>query len=96
MKRFNFYLAASVSAWLLAALVMASELVGPFKELLKALFTHHWVGKVLVVTAVFVVSGFLLSEKKSVGTFQAADAAWYSVLGSLGAIFLFFLIEFLV
>ena len=85
--RFNYYLATAVSAWLLAALVIVSQLVPPFKNVLAAVFTHHWVAKAIIITAAFIAAGFVdrkVSEK----------AAWYSMLGSLAAIGLFFVVEY--
>lgn len=94
MSKFNFYLGAAASAWLLAALVIAAELAEPFKTYLKTLFWHHWIGKAVIVTLAFLVFGFLLKEKTSVGEYSDDKIAWYSVLGSLIAIFLFYIIEF--
>lgn len=91
-KKFNFYLGAAASSWLLAVLVIAAELSEPFKTLLKTIFTHHWIGKAVIITLAFIAFGFVLPEKKSRN--QDKDVAWYSVLGSLIIIFLFYVIKF--
>ncbi len=94
MTRFNLYFGAAASAWLLAILVIAAELIEPFKNFLKAVFIHHWIGKGVIITIAFLVFGFLLKNKSSIGTFSDEKIAWYSVLGSLIVIFLFFIMEF--
>ena len=95
MAKFNFYLGAAASAWLLAILVIVSELISPFKTFLANVFTHHWIGKAVIVHLAFVVFGFLLQNKKSILNFSDEKAAWYSTIASLIVIFLFFIIEFL-
>ena len=94
MIKFNFYLGAAASAWLLAILVIASELSEQFKNLLTSAFGHHWVGKIVLVTLCFLVSGFALKDKKSAGNLSVDKFAWYSMLIILLVIFLFFVIEF--
>lgn len=95
MTKFNFYLGTAASAWLLAILVIAAELYEPFKNLLKSTFSHHWIGKSAVITIAFLAFGFILRDKKYVDHVRDDKLAWYSVLGSLIAIFLFFAVEFL-
>lgn len=94
MTKFNFYLGAAASAWLLAILVIVAELYEPFKNLLKSTFSHHWIGKAVIITIAFLVFGFLLRNKGSIGNFSDDKLAWYSMLGSLIVIFLFFIMEF--
>ena len=94
MARFNYYFGASASALLLAILVVAAELIAPFKNFLKATFTHHWIGKGVIITLAFIVFGFLLREKKSIGKFSSEKIAWNSTIISLIAILLFYIIEF--
>ena len=96
MKKFNFYFGATVSTWLLALMVIAAELFAPFKELLVGVFSHHWIGKGILVAIAFIAAGYLFSEKKTFAGKPVADAAWYSTLGSMTVILLFFIIEFLV
>ena len=94
MAKLNFYFGAAASAWLLVILIVIAELVEPFKTLLKTTFGHHWIGKAVIITFVFLVVGFLLRNKASIGNFSDDKLAWYSVLGSLIVIFLFFIMEF--
>ncbi len=93
MKKFNFYLGAAASAWLLALLVIAAELSEPFKTLLKTAFGHHWVGKAVIIAIAFVAFGLLLKGKR-LGKYSDDSMGWYSVLGSLAVILLFYAIEF--
>ena len=94
MTKFNFCLGAAASAWLLAILVIVAELYVPFKNLLKSTFSHHWIGKAVIITIAFLAFGFILRDKKSVGNIRDDKLAWYSMLGSLIVIFLFFIMEF--
>ena len=55
MAKFNFYLGAAASAWLLTVLVVIAELVEPFKNFLKATFSHHWIGKTVMITFSFFI-----------------------------------------
>lgn len=87
--RFNYNLSTTVSSWLLAILVIGAQLVPTFKNLLKTVFTHHWVGKAVIVTIVFIAFGFVHRE-------TTEKTAWYSVLGSLAIIGLFFVVEYVI
>lgn len=93
MGKFSFYLGAAVAGWLLAILVIAAELFAPLKDTLKAIFGHHWVGKAVIVAIAFIVFGFLLARRESA---SSEKIAWYSVLGSLAVILLFYVAEFFV
>lgn len=94
MTKFNFYLGAAASAWLLTVLVIAAELIEPLKNALKAAFTHHWIGKGVIITLAFIIFGYLLREKNSLWSMPDNKLAWYSVLSSLSIIFLFFVAEY--
>ena len=96
MARFNFYAGATASAWLLATLVIVAELIVPFKTLLKTIFSHHWIGKAVIITFTFIVFGFLFKEKTSIGKLKDESVSWFSVIGSLVVILLFYVIEFFV
>ena len=87
------YNGASAASVLLAVLVIAGELYAPFKAFLASVFTHHWVAKAVLVMAAFVIVGFVYKEKKIFGM-ESGKAAWYSVLGSLAVIFLFYIIHY--
>ena len=95
MARFNFYLGAGTSALLLAIMVIAAELVGSFKTILKTTFTHHWIGKLVIITLAFIAIGLLYKDKNSIGRFSDESIGWYSVIGSIVLIFLFFIVEFI-
>lgn len=94
MAKFNYYFGASASALLLAVLVIAAELISPFKNFLKAAFTHHWIGKGVIITLAFVIFGFLFKDKDSIAKLSSEKIAWYSTIGSLAAILLFYIMEF--
>lgn len=94
MTKFNFYFGAVASAWLLTILIIIAELVSPFKTFLANIFKHHWIGKGVLITLTFLIVGFLLKDKTSLGNVPDDKLAWYSMLGSLIVIFLFFIIEF--
>ncbi|HLC45929.1 MAG TPA: hypothetical protein VJI67_03595 [archaeon] len=94
-SKFNFYLGAAIAAWLLAAMIVIAELFAPFKDALKAAFTHHWLGKLVIVGIAFFVFAYLMREKKAIAGITDEKAAWYSVLGSLLVILAFFVVEFI-
>ena len=91
MRKLNLYLGSAVSVWLLTIMVITAELSAPFKGLLIAIFSHHWIGKAVIITLAFVITGFLFKETKA-----NKKIAWYSVIGSLVVIFLFYTLEFLI
>ena len=94
MEKFNFFAGATAGAWLLAVLVIVAELVAPFKELLKAVFWHHWIGKAVLVLLAFLVAGLWLKNKNQLLGKPAETLAWQSCIASLAIIALFFIIEF--
>ncbi len=89
IEKFNYFLSITVVSWLLALMVISAELFSPFKDFLKATFSHHWIGKIVISIVVFLLLGFLLKFKVSEKT------AYYSSIGSLLLIFAFFVFEFL-
>ena len=94
MKRFNVYLGAAAGAWMLVILVVTAELAEPFKNLLKGLFGHHWIGKAVIMFLAFAIAGLSMRNKHSVAGVSDSRLAWYGVLASLAAILLFYLAEF--
>lgn len=94
MRKPNFFLGATASAWLLTIMVIVAELFGPFKDTLKSVFGHHWIGKGIIVLVVFFAASFVLSEKKSVGGLSDKSLAWNSTVASLAVTLLFFAAEF--
>ena len=91
MKKFNAYLGMAVSSWLLTVLIIASEIFEPFKNFLKDTFYHHWIGKGIIITLAFIIFGCLLKETKS-----DEKISWFSFIGSLIIIFLFFVLEYFI
>ena len=96
MAKFNYYIATIVSSWLLTVLVILSELVKPFKNFLYMIFTHHWIGKAVLVAIVFFLFGYFSKDKKKIGKLSSDEFTWRSVIGSSIIIFLFYFIEYFV
>ncbi len=94
MGKFNFYFGTAASSILLAVMVIAGELYLPFKDLLKNLFSHHWIGKLVIISALFFIVSFLCKDKNSIGKYSDENIAWYSVLLSIAAIFAFYLVHY--
>ena len=92
--KINFYVGGAVAMWLLVAMVIAAELFAPFKDMLSSIFSHHWIGKLVIVMIVFFLAGFLFRDKQLTGEFPNSELAWKSALGSLAAVFLFYVIHF--
>jgi len=94
MGKFNFYFGTAAGSLLLAAMVVIGELYAPFKELLASVFSHHWIGKLALMSAVFFVISFLYKNKNSIGKYSDENIAWYSVLASVIVIFVFYLAHY--
>lgn len=88
--KFNPFLGITAASAALAVMVIASELSEPFKSLLKAAFTHHWIGKLVITSLIFVAIGFGFGKKKA-----GENAAFCTFWGSLLVILVFFVVEFL-
>ena len=95
-EKFSFYAGAGVSAWVLAVSVIAAGLYAPFKALLVSVFSHHWIGKTVLVIAFFLIAGFVFKGKTTMVGLSVGDFAWKSTFASLALILVFFLIEFFV
>ena len=95
MLKFNFYASAFASSLLLALLVIIAELAAPLKAFLASVFTHHWIGKAVLVVLAFIAVGFLY-KKESIFGITNEKLAWYGTLGTLAAIFLFYVIHYFV
>ena len=91
--KFNQYKAITFSSILLAILVIASELSESFKNTLKTLFSHHWVGKAIIISAVFIIVGFAYKNKNSI---KDEKNAWRAAIASMIIIFLFFIILYFI
>ena len=93
MKKFNYYISTSAASLLLAILVIAAEFLAPFKSLLASIFSHHWLAKAIIITIVFILTGFYYDKNKLFGK-KIEHIAWYSTLLSISVIFLFFIIHY--
>lgn len=91
--KFNFYAGGAVASLVLTISVILAELVKPFKDVLTDVFTHHWIGKVVLMTIIFLVFGFTYKGKKMFGK-NIGYVAWKSVTWSLNIIFLFYLLYY--
>ena len=80
------------------AVTIGAELVKPLKDFLKATFWHHWLGKSVMLIALYIVAVLLCSRIRSDESEHAAAQAltWAFVLSLGGArsIFLFFTYEY--
>lgn len=93
--RFNFYNGTFAASALLAVLVIAAELYAPFKTFLASVFTHHWIAKAVLIVLAFVIVGLAYKKDKLFGI-KSEQISWYGILGSLAAIFLFYIVEFFI
>ena len=91
--KFNFYAAGVVSSWVLTFSIIWADLFYPFKDVLKFTFTHHWIGKVILTSVVFLIFGLAYKKKKMFGE-NLEHVAWKSVTWSLKIIFLFYFLLF--
>ena len=94
MGKINFYFGTAAGSILLAVMVIVGELYIPFKDLLKNIFSHHWVGKLVVISAVFFAVSFLYKDKNLIGKYSDEGIAWYSVISSIITILLFFIVHY--
>lgn len=94
--KLNFYAGGAIAMWLLVIMVIAAELFEPFKTALASVFTHHWIGKLVLVIIAFILFSFLFKDKKSIMNIPYEKLAWKSAIGSLALIFLFYVFEFFV
>ena len=90
----NFYNGASASSVFLALLVIGAELIPPLKSTLAAIFNHHWVGKLILVLGAFILSS-LVWKNETVFGIGSDRAAWHSVLLSMAAMLLFYILHYL-
>ncbi len=91
--RFNQYKAITFSSILLTVLVIASELSEAFKNTLKVIFAHHWVGKAVIISAIFFIVGFAYKDKISI---SGEKNAWRAILTSIIIILFFFIILYII
>ena len=93
MKEFNYYFGGFAATIALTLSVILTELFDPFKSFLASIFTHHWIGKIVLVAIVFVIFGFA-SQKNELFGKNIGDVAWKSVIWSIIIIFLFYLLYY--
>jgi len=71
------------------AATIGAELYAPFKNWLADTFSHHWVGKGVLSTTIFFVTGtllaFLLRRQSGAAAFLVI-ATWVAILGALSII----------
>ncbi|MDO8628665.1 MAG: hypothetical protein Q7R56_02840 [Nanoarchaeota archaeon] len=84
--KFNHELATSISSWTLAIIVVLAEIITPFKNLLKTLFTHHWLGKVAIILAVYLIIGFF--------TKKPYQHSYRDVIISMSIILIYYIIHY--
>jgi len=90
-------IAAICAIFFVTLITVLADLVPPLKDWLKAVFTHHWIGKGILSVALFALL-FLVLEKTPRQAEEGRLAAmlrllsWFAVLGTL-VLFGFFLYE---
>ncbi len=89
--KFNFFAGVTASSLLLTLMVIVAELYAPFKDILKAVFGHHWIGKVVIMAIVFFAVSYLYRDKKF-----SEKNAWYSAIISVSVILLFYIVNYMV
>ena len=95
MKTFNFYNAAFFASSLLAILVITAELISPFKTFLATIFSHHWIGKAVIITITFLILGFVYKKDSLFGV-KSEVISWYTIIISFIVIFIFYLVQYLI
>ena len=95
MKKFNYYSGIFYASSILTIIIILAEFLSPLKSFLASIFSHHWIGKIVLTAVIFLIFGFLYKDKKLFGALQE-KAAWYATLGSLIAIFIFYIIHFFI
>ncbi len=91
-------IAGIVSIIFVTAITVAADLVPSLKDWLRITFSHHWLGKSILTSGIFVLIYFLVyafaedpDEQKSIAPYIKL-ISFFAVLGTL-AIFLFFVYE---
>jgi len=98
-KIHSFATAAIVAIVFITAATILGELYKPFKDWLKEVFSHHWIGKGVIAIVIFYALGFL-------GYFRAKDSEdnmismlrllfWVALVGAL-AITGFYFYEYII
>ena len=93
--------AAAATAFFIAILTIAGELVPPFKKFLTEVHSHHWVGKGIWATAFFVVTLIfgvvVLVREKNSEEKMAYSIQWlgHSLVAVTAILFAFFIFEYI-
>lgn len=90
-------IAAIVTVLFIAVVTVAADLIPALKAWLASAFTHHWIGKGVLASAIFVLVFFLLAVGGRSGSDESLTAQikvlnFFAILGSL-VILVFFLWE---
>lgn len=91
---FNYYVGGTVSLWVLSFMVVLTELSPGFKDLLVLLFTHHWIGKVVITTLAFLISGWLFKDLKKAFGYEIDKLAWNSAIINVLIIITFYVLHY--
>lgn len=87
-------------SWIISAIIailfvvtatIVGELYSPFKNWLKEMFYHHWIGKGVLSVVIFVLLGFILKMFTKENNEDAVSAAlyvlfWISLISALSII----------
>jgi len=71
---------AAAVAVLIATLTIGAELWSPLKDFLKAIFTHHWIGKSALAVLLFAVVFFVRSSSQASASMQSLERAVYAAI----------------
>ena len=92
-------LAAILAIIWIAGSTVLGELHAPFKDFLKATFSHHWIGKGVVSVALFLVALFIarlgISENSGTSLFLLNAVTSFAILGVLAITGYYFYADFL-
>ena len=94
----KYYIAAIFTILYIPAITVAGELIKPLKDFLKNVFWHHWLGKSVILIAVFIIASLLFGKIKDENVLSDEKYfSWITRLAFLGAlaIFVFFTYEYL-
>lgn len=92
----KYYLATLVSLIYIPLITIGGELYKPLKDFLKNTFWHHWLGKSVILIALFILAA-LVFQKSSEKENDSQKIITIIVLSLLGgsAIFIFFVFEYI-
>ena len=95
MRKLNIFAGISAGSIALTMLVILSELSEPFKNLITSIFWHHWIGKLIITTAIFFIVGFSVQKETIAG--RSADKVAYRItIFALAIVLVFFIIGYFI